>query len=225
MQKIIIAGNSLSAEILYSYIKLDQRYKILGFTVDEKFIQAKTLFSLEVLPLEKLHTFYDPSKTDMKIILAIGYKDLNRTRENIYTRLKEQGFSIETYIHPEAKIYNGGNIGEGSIVLANSVIEPFSTLGINSVVWANCTIGHHSKVENHCWIASGTVIAGEGVVRNNSFLGVNVTVANKVTVEEFNVIGGSTFITKDTKKNEVYLSRHGEKHRFDSENYMKFFIK
>jgi sugar O-acyltransferase (sialic acid O-acetyltransferase NeuD family) len=225
MQKVLIAGNSISAEIIFSYIKLDTRYEVIGFTVDANFITEKELFGLQVIPIDQIQSLYPANNSNIKVVMAIGYKNLNRTRENIFFRLKEFGYQIETYIHPDARVYNGGIIGEGSVVLANTVIEPYSKIGVNSVIWANCTIGHHSKVEDHCWIASGTVLAGEANVKNNCFLGVNVTIANQVIIEEGNVIGGSTFITKSTKGNEVYLSRNGEKHRFDSENYMKYFIK
>lgn len=223
MQKIVIAGNTLSAEIMYSYLEYDDRYEVVGFTVDRDFLKESKFHGLDVTPIEELDQKY--SKGEVKIILGVGYSDLNRTRQKIFVQLKDLGFKIETYIHPLARIYNKNQIGEGSIILANSVIEPFSTVGENCVIWANCTIGHHSTIESHCWIASGSVVAGEATIKTNSFLGVNVTIANKVKVGEFNVIGGSTFISKDTNQNEVWLSRQGEKHRFDSENYGKFFLK
>lgn len=224
MQKIIIAGNTLSAEILFSYLKQDSRFDVVAFTVDRPFISESSLHGLPVIATDEIASKMPPSG-EVKLLMGVGYSNLNRNRQNLFVKLKELGYSFETYIHPTARIFNGGCIGEASVVLANTVVEPFSTIGANSVVWANCTVGHHSKVQDHCWVASGTVIAGEATVKNNSFLGVNVTIANKVVVEELNVIGGSTFISKDTKPNEVWLSRQGEKHRFDSQNYSNFFLK
>jgi sugar O-acyltransferase (sialic acid O-acetyltransferase NeuD family) len=224
MQKIVIAGNTLSAEILLSYLRQDSRYQVVAFTVDRSFVTNSTLRDLPVVPIDELSSRYSP-KENVRILMGIGYSDLNRVRQKLFLNLKELGYAFETYIHPTAHIFNDGVIGEGSVILANTVVEPYSTIGANSVVWANCTVGHHSSVGDNCWVASGTVIAGEAKVKNNSFLGVNVTIANKVIVEELNVIGGSTFISKDTKANEVWLSRQGEKHRFDAENYSKFFLK
>lgn len=223
MKEIIIAGNSITAEIVYQYLSQDSRYRVVAFAVDEEYVTGDQFCGLPQIGFKSLSTKFNPA--NVRLVMAIGYKNINKNRQNIFEKLKEEGFHFETYIHPDAKIFNGNKIGEGSLVLANTVVEPFSVIGKNCVVWANCTIGHHSKIEDHTWIASGTVIAGEGVVKNNTFLGVNVTVANQVTVEAFNVIGGSTFIAKDTKPNEVYLSRNGEKHRFDAENYMKYYIK
>lgn len=222
MKKIIIIGNSIAAEIIYGYLKKDSRYKIIGFAVNKEFITQDKIFDYQLAPLENLGDYFD--NKDCSAIIAMGYKNLNQNRRKVFEQVKNLGFQVETYIHQNTAIYSD-QIGEGSIILPNSTLEPYSKVGSNSVVWANCVVGHHSIIENNCWIASGTVIAGQAVVKNNCFLGVNTTIANQVIVDEFNIVGANTAIIKDTKKNEVYLSRGGEKHRFNSDDYAKYFLK
>ena len=217
MQRIIIIGNSLSAEVLYGYIKDDKRYSIEAFSVDKDYIKEKKFCNIDLVDLSDLNKRYSPK--DFNVIIGMGYKNLNRNRERVFKRIKELGFKIETYINPNASIHNDRAIGEGSIIFSNSVIEPYSMIGQNTVVWANCTIAHHSKIGDNCWVASGAVVSGEAIVKNNCFLGVNVTVSNKVIIEPFNIIGANTCIQKCTKENEVYLSRNGEKHRFTASEY------
>lgn len=222
-KKIIIIGNSITAEIIYQYISKDDRYHIECFCVDKKYLKNSTLFDKQVIALEDLSDKY--SSKEYKILIAMGYKDLNRDRELIFNKIKEKGFEVLTYIHKDAKIYTEYEIGEGSLVLANTVVEPFAKIGKNSFIWANCTIAHHSIVEDNCWIASGTTIAGESKVCSNTFVGVGVTVVNQVRVEIFNIIGANALISSNTKENEVYLARSGEKHRFSADDYAKYLIK
>jgi sugar O-acyltransferase (sialic acid O-acetyltransferase NeuD family) len=221
-KKIIIIGNSLSAEILHGYIKRDNRYKIIAFSVEADHIKEKNFCGLEVVDFDQLKRY---NTSDHKIVLAVGYSEQNKVRQKLFERVKQMGFEAETYIHPDARVYNNEKIGEGSVILANSVIEPCSTIGANTVVWANCTIGHHSIIGDNIWIASGTVVAGEAAVGDNSFIGVNCTISNKVKVGSFNIVGANTCIQKCTKDNEVYLSRSGEIHRFNAADYSKFLLK
>jgi sugar O-acyltransferase (sialic acid O-acetyltransferase NeuD family) len=221
MQKIIIIGNAIAAEILYGYLKNDMRYEVVAFSANKQYLSEKQLFNIDVVDFEILKEKY--SINEYKIILGMGYSNLSKDRTKMFQKVKELGYEIETYLHPDAKIYNENNIGEGSIVLANSVIEPYSIVGINSVIWANCTIAHHSVIEDNCWIASGSVIAGEAKIKSNCFLGVNATIVDKIIVESFNIVGANTMISKNTKPNEVYLSRNGEKHRFGANDYVQYF--
>tara|TARA_B100001287_G_scaffold106033_1_gene89225 strand:+ start:6303 stop:6971 length:669 start_codon:yes stop_codon:yes gene_type:complete len=222
MQKIIIIGNSIAADILYGYLNTDERYEVICFAADEKYIDKKIKFGLDVLKIESIKSKYNCE--EHKVILGIGYSNVNKNREAIYKRIKNLGFIIETYIHPSAVVNENVTIGEGSMVLSNSVIEPYAKIGVNSFIWCNCTIAHHSNVQSHCWIASNTVLSGEAKIKDFSFIGVNCTIVNKITVDSLNIVGAGSLITKNTKPKEVYLTRNAEKHRFDSINYAKFYL-
>jgi sugar O-acyltransferase (sialic acid O-acetyltransferase NeuD family) len=222
MKKIIIIGNEIGAKTLYGYLNNDDRYQVVAFSVDKEYITEKQLYGLPVIPIGDLISNY--STTIFSIVLGLGYKNLNRNREQMFVKIKEMGYAIETYIHPTAVILNDNNIGEGSMIFAGSVVEPFTKIGKNTLVWANCVIAHNAEVGDNCWIASQTIISGEARVCKNVFLGINCTICNNVTIADNNIIGASTLISKCTQPNEVYLSRMGEKHRFDAENYAKFYL-
>jgi len=223
MQPIIIFGNSVVAEIMYQFLKDDSRYHVVAFAADKEYIKEEKLFNLNVYDINTFKNKFDIEQ--YKVILAIGYGELNCIRERIFNRVKKIGFEIETYIHKDAKVYTSNKIGEGSIIMPNTIIEPFVEIGRNTVIWSNCSVAHHSKVQDNCWIATGTVLAGKVVVKNNCFIGVGVTIAYDVTIENSNVLGAGTMISKNTKQDEVYLCRNGEKHRFDSKNYANYFLK
>jgi sugar O-acyltransferase (sialic acid O-acetyltransferase NeuD family) len=221
MKKVILAGNAITADILNEYLLQDPRYEVIGLTVDDEYVNQGGIEGVETVPLSKLQQRYDVA--DYVIIMAVGYNGLNRNREALFDRVKDMGYTVETYIHPDAKIYTESPLGEGSVVLANAVLEPHAKLGADTLVWCNTTLAHHSEVGDHCWIASGSVISGHAVVKNNVFLGVNATVVNKVIVGEFCIIGGGALITKSTKASSVHLARSAEELRFTSEDYDKHF--
>lgn len=223
MKKIIIIGNTIAADIIYGLLNSDGRYEIVGFSVDKEYITETEKFGLEVISIDALKETYNA--TEHAVMLGIGYNNVNQTRAEIFNRIKSLGYSVETYIHPSAVINSEAKIGEGSIVMANSVVEPFSSIGENSMIWSNCTIAHHSTVGSHCWIASNSIISGQATVKDYVFIGVQCAIVNEVIVEELNIIGAGSLITKNTKPKDVYLTRSSEKHRFDAINYSKYFLK
>lgn len=221
MTKIVLVGNAITAEILYSYLYPDSRYEVLGLTVDDEFLDRPGVAGLRAVGLSQLRDTF-PAES-CRVLMAVGYNDLNRVRESLFQRLKTMGYTVETYVHPDAKVFTEHPLGEGCVVLPGAVVEPHARVGANTMVWCNVTLAHHSSVAENCWIASGAVISGQAKVMRNSFVGVNATVVNQVTVGEYNIVGASALMSKDTKSHTVHLARSAEPFRYSSEEYVKYF--
>jgi len=220
MQSVIVIGNSLTAEVLYSLLREDERYNVECFAVDRQFITENKFQGLGVVDIEDIPSLFDKSK--IKIVMAVGYKNLNQNREVIYNRVIDLGFQIETYIHPDA-IVHSKDIGNGCIILPGAVVDPCCTIGNNTVIWSNVICAHHSVIGDNCWVASGSILSGEVKLGNNTFLGVSAVIVNKVIVGDYNIIGAGAMITKCTNANEVYLTKAGEKIPFNSKEYAKVY--
>lgn len=221
MKKVIFAGNAVTANILYGYLKRDSRYQVVASAVDDAFLESGGIEALPTIGLSHLLSAFPP--IDAVVIMAMGYGDLNRSRASMFTRLKEMGYAIETYVHPHAGVYTQEPLGEGCVVLPSAVIEPHARIGANTMIWCNVTLAHDCRIGENCWIAAGTVVSGQAQVMRNTFLGVNATVVNKVTVGEYNIVGATALISKDTKPNTVHLARSAEPLRYTSEDYVKYF--
>lgn len=87
----------------------------------------------------------------------------------------------------------------------NVLIHLHVNIGNNVFVWSGAMVGHHSLIEDNCWLTSCCNVSGGVTVGENSLLAVNSTIANSVKVAEDCFIGSNTLITKWTKPNEAYL--------------------
>ena len=221
LTKIILAGNAITAEIILAYLRQDTRYHVVATTVDDDFVISGTVKGIPSIGLSDLKSTF-PSD-EASIVMAMGYDNLNRNRQSMFARLKSLGYSIETYVHPDANVYSEHPIGEGSVILPSAVVEPRVRIGANTMVWCNVTLAHHSSVAENCWIASGAVISGQATISHNTFVGVNATIVNGITVGEDNVIGAGALITKTTQANSVHLARSAEQWRYSAEDYAKYF--
>jgi sugar O-acyltransferase (sialic acid O-acetyltransferase NeuD family) len=219
MRDVVIIGNAVAAELLHEYLRQDSRYQIVAFSADARFIREDRLFERPVVDLVNLPSQYPPG--DYGVIMAVGYGDLNRNRERIFLRLKEMGYSVETYIHPDAKVYSP-HIGEGALIMPNTFIDVFARVGANTVVWGNCSVAHHTTVGPNCWLASGCVLSAGVEIGANCFIGVSATVVNNVRVGSHNIIGAGSLVVKNTGDFKVYISRQTEEFRLGSEDYLRF---
>ena len=221
MKKVVLAGNGTTAEILYTYLAADKRYNAVGVVADDDFVKADRFIDVPCVPLSQIKHNFDPE--EVMVIIAMGYHDLNRSRQKMFKKIKSLGYSVEAYLHQDAKIHTSNLIGEGSIVLPGAVLEPYCSLGSNSMIWCNTTVAHHASVGNNCWLASGCVVSGSAKVHDNAFIGVNATIVNEVEVSELNIVGANALISKCTKPNTVHLSRSSELFRYSAEDYVKYF--
>jgi sugar O-acyltransferase (sialic acid O-acetyltransferase NeuD family) len=221
MKRIVLAGHAVTADVLRRYLEHDQRYTLAGFTVDDAFLTSGENSTAPVVGVSRLLEVFPPG--EFTILMAMGYANVNSDRRSMFERLKALGYSMETYVHPKAMICSDHPIGEGSIVLAGSLVEPGAKVGANTMIWGNVTLAHHSVIGDHVWVASGAVISGNAVIGDQSFIGVNATIVNSVAVGDTVIVGAGALITRDVKPSTVHLARSAEQHRFGARDYATHF--
>jgi sugar O-acyltransferase (sialic acid O-acetyltransferase NeuD family) len=213
MAKVVIFGNSENAEIAYFHLKHDSAHEIVGFTVDEAYLQAETFHGLPVVPYETLEKTYSPD--EYHLFMPISYKKVNKLRASKYYNAKERGYHFISYISSKAAYY-GTPVGENCFILENNVIQPFSSIGNNCILWSGSHIGHHAVIEDHCFIASQVVVSGVVTVGEYTFIGVNSTLRDNIKIGRENVIGACSVILGDTDDLAVYSPGGTEKLKLPS---------
>ena len=138
------------------------------------------------------------------MLVAVGYRRLNRAREAVYLECKNRGYEMIRYVSSRATTCGTVEIGDNCFILEQNVLQPFVTIGNNVILWSGNHVGHHVRIEDHCFVASHAVLSGRAAVGRYSFVGVNATVAEGVTIAERNIIGAGALITRDTEPNQVY---------------------
>ena len=120
----------------------------------------------------------------------------------------------------------------GCTIGDNSFIGPFTEIQKNVVIGKNCRIQSHSficenvSIGNNCFIGHGTNFINDKFYKNkiikNSKKFLKTTISNNVKVgststilpiniEENVVIGAGSVVTKNCKKNSVYLGNPAKK--------------
>jgi sugar O-acyltransferase (sialic acid O-acetyltransferase NeuD family) len=222
IKRVAVAGNGQAAEILLDYLSDDERYEVVTVIADQ-ISEYDHKQSHCGFPLVSVDEFIaNDFLQTVGVFMAVGYRNLNRDRDEFFRRLRRSGVNFLTYVHPQASVSNSVHLGSGSIVLAGSVIEPFVKVGENSVIWNNCTIAHHAVIGDSCWIAAGAIISGHAHVEKNCFVGIGSTVSNRVTVSEFSILGAGVLATRNVSPQSVLIANSSGRLNFTSERYEPF---
>tara|TARA_Y100000816_G_scaffold289433_1_gene275878 strand:- start:244 stop:915 length:672 start_codon:yes stop_codon:yes gene_type:complete len=219
MKEVIIIGEGKISEELYYYIENDSEHNVVAFSVEKQFIRNESKFDLPVVPFEEINRIYPPDSHS--VIVAMGYQNLNGLRTRMYKSAKEKGYGFINYI--SSKILNAGKIpfGENCIIMENNTINATAKIGNNVILWSGNHIGHHSIIEDNCFLAGQVVVSGVTTIGQSSFIGVNSTIGHQIKIGERNLIGARSLITKNTKPNSVYIEQDTEKYRLDSDSFLK----
>lgn len=200
--KVVIFGLLDTAELAHWYLSNDSNYEVVGFTVNENYIDKSIFLGLPVVPFEELEIYFPPS--DYYLFAPMTGKKMNRLREKIYNQGKEKGFRFISYISSKATICNN-LIGENCFILEDNTIQPFTTIGNNVVMWSGNHIGHHGKIEDHVFFTSHVVLSGHCHVKSNCFFGVNSTIRDYTILEKGTLIAmGANLTLQKTEEFSVY---------------------
>jgi len=214
MEKVVIFGTSIMAEVVYYYLTKDSPYEVVAFTADKDFIEQNEFFSLPVIPFEDIENFYPPDR--FKMFVAVGYQKINKVRAKKYEEAKEKGYTLISYISPNAMVWDNVSIGDNCFIFENNVIQPCVKIGNDVIIWSGNHIGHHGSIGDHCYIASHVVICGLVKIEPYCFLGVNATIRDDITIARECIIGAGALILESTKEGEIYRATATEPMPIDS---------
>jgi len=203
MKKVIIFGSEQFAQLANYYLtETTDEYEVVAFSVHKKYRNSDLIFDKPLIDFENIEDIYPPN--EYFLFAPMSGKDLNKLREKIYIEGKEKGYKFISYISKKALVYTK-KIGENCFILENNVIQPFTEIGNNCVLWSGNHIGHHSIIKDSVFITSGVIVSGNCAIDKYSWFGVNSTIRNNLKIGEGSIISMSACILKDTEPYTIYV--------------------
>ena len=163
MNDIIIYGNSSVASISYYNLLDDSSCNVIAFTVDREVIDVENLYGLPVVPFDQVELRFAPHQ--YKMLIAVGYRDMNKLRAARYDEAKRKGYTLINDISSNARMCSDLSIGDNCMIGANTVIQPNVKIGNNVIIRENCIIGHNADIKDHCFIAGSVIVSGNVINR------------------------------------------------------------
>lgn len=192
-KKLIILGAGGHGKVV---VDLAQRvgYQVIGFLDDSP--TKKNVFGFEVLgDLNKMEEYCG----EVEFVIALGS---GKDRREL-----DQSNQVQwaTLIHPTACIGMEVKIGEGTVVMANAVINSATTIGRHCIINSGSVVEHDNIIGNYTHISPNVTLGGNVEVGENCHLGIGSVVRNGLGVTGESVVGAGAVVVKNITIRGTYI--------------------
>lgn len=171
-------------------------YQLIGCTDANLAVGTEVLNGVKVLGSDEI--LPDLLQRGVRFaFIGIGDPLTNRRRAEIAETLMKLGFILPSVIAPGAQVSSGCEIGPGTVILRGATVGPRCKIGANVLVNQGAIVCHDSRLEDHCHIAPGAILAGNCHVGAGTTVGMGATVFMGVSLGEWSLIHNGASITRN----------------------------
>jgi sugar O-acyltransferase (sialic acid O-acetyltransferase NeuD family) len=215
-KKLVIFGTATTAENAFYYFTNDSDYKPVAFCANSEYVTKDNFMDLPLFPFNEIKEKFPPN--EYSFFCAVGQRDLNSIRKDIYFKAREMGYPLASYISSKADIADNVKIGEHCYI-SDIRINPYSIIGNNCYILS--VISHHTVLEDHCYIVGGVTMWGKVKIGEQTFIALNSTIRDNITIGERCIIGAGSLIMHDTGSDKVFLCKETKAQKMSSEVFSK----
>lgn len=193
-KSVVIIGASGHGKVIADII-IKSSDKVVGF-LDDGVEKGTLVAGIEVLGKTEDYKNF----ADCEFVIAIGNPYI---REKIADMLDVKWY---TAIHPAAIISSlDVEIGEGTVVMANAVINSSAKIGKHCIVNTAAIVEHDNVLEDYVHISPNATLAGIVTVGKSTHIGAGACTKQVLNIAPDCTIGAGTVIVKDITESGVYV--------------------
>lgn len=193
-KKVIIIGASGHGKVIADVV-IKSGDKVVGF-LDDGVEKGTIVAGIEVLGKTKDYVNFN----DCEFVIAIGNPHI---REKIADTIPVKWY---TAIHPTAVVASLDiEIGEGTVVMANAVINSSAKIGKHCIINTGAIVEHDNVLDDYVHISPNATLAGTVVVGESTHIGVGACVKNNVSIIANCTIGAGAAVVNDITESGTYV--------------------
>ncbi len=131
---------------------------------------------------------------DLEIVMGIGEP---ATRMTLLSKIKADGISTPTIIHPDVHIPTSTIVGKGVVIQVGCYISVGVTIKDYVLLQPQCAVGHDCILEEGSVISTFDSIAGAARIGKSTYIGMSVAVKELVSIGDYSIIGMGSVVFKD----------------------------
>ena len=132
---------------------------------------------------------------DVWCVVAVGTPELRRQiTERLLVANPHAQYAL--LVHPRAWVVHTAQVGEGSVVFAQSCVSDHVQIGKHASINLACTLSHDSVLGDFVSLGPGVKLCGGVKVASHCELGAGVTVIPNVEINTGAVVGAGAVVTR-----------------------------
>ena len=134
-----------------------------------------------------------------EFIIGIGN---NAVRKAI---VEEYNVNWVSIVHPSAQIAFNAEIGKGTAIMANAVVNVCAKVGEHCIINTGAIVEHDNVIENYAHISPNVALGGTVRIGSLTHVGIGATVKNNTEICSDCTIGAGAVVVKNIKEPGTYV--------------------
>lgn len=139
-----------------------------------------------------------------EFIITVGFIKSPAIRMRIFDKVREAGGKLATIIASTAHVSRYASLGEGTVVMHQTVVNAGAKIGENCIINTFCNIEHDAVIGDQCHISTGTMVNGDCKVGKMCFIGSQSVLANGISICDDVIVGAGSLVRKNILKPGLY---------------------
>jgi sugar O-acyltransferase (sialic acid O-acetyltransferase NeuD family) len=193
---ILIAASGLAREVL---AMRQSQFRIIGVLDDDPTLHGTEIGGVQVLGGIEL-----AAQQPGSFLVCVG---AGSGRRRVVDRLTQLGIGSErfaTLVDETVALSNNSFIGDGSVILAGTVLTADVIVGRHVVVMPNCTLTHDDIVDDFATLAAGVAVGGVVRIGAAAYVGMNASIRQRVSVGAGATVGMGAVVLEDVPSGQVW---------------------
>ncbi len=127
------------------------------------------------------------------VVFAIGNPIVKR---KIIQNIQNSTLEFPVLIHPNVRIGNDVQIGEGTIICAGCIITVNIQLENHIILNLGCTVGHDTVMGSFSSCMPSVNISGEVIIGEAVYVGTGAKIINQLEIGEETIVGAGAVVSK-----------------------------
>lgn len=196
---LLVGAGGLARETLAACRTIGT-WDVLGMLDDNPQRHGELVDGVAVLgPSEAVHDY-----PDAQVVICTASSGNQASRRTISHRLDLPDERYATIVHPMASVAPGVELGNGSVLLAFTVITAPQRVGRHVVLMPHCTLTHDDQVADYVTFAARVALAGTVTVGEAAYLGSGCLVREGLTIGEHSLVGMGAVVLENVPAYEVW---------------------
>jgi UDP-perosamine 4-acetyltransferase len=132
-------------------------------------------------------------------VVGLGGTGDNDPRRRLFLHAQGVGLRPVAVRHPSAICSPSAYVGEGTVLLAGSIVSARTTLGRNVIINSGAIVEHDGRIGDHVHIASGAVLASTVTVEECAHIGAGAVVRQSLRVGAGAIVGAGAVVVRDVE--------------------------
>lgn len=146
----------------------------------------------------------EPSLEGKNFLLSMGDIPIRR---KLYERITAKGGYIPTLVHPSASVSSRAELGQGVIIMPQSIVQADTCIGDNTVITIHSSISHSARIGRHCFISGNNLVGAYVTMEDGCWIGQSCLIVSGTvdTIGHDSILGAGSVLRGNMRPSCLYL--------------------